>query len=197
MPVTKIRVSAPAPYKNPTVKELSGTPNPWFFFSQKYRRVSNVNKLKITPTPNKNGSYGIKGGVRMPYFRGPYATFLQKSLISTDFYAIQIPFVWHILGACFLQIWGVGVVRIIYKCRFSAELKNWKNYSSWGAASKNKSKKPWASIFTLWPCGNSLRCRFSESGLFFFAGAPTIGNKIEQNFQNTKVASTKVAYDTV
>ena len=25
-----------------------------------------VPKLKTTPTPNKNGSYGIKGGVRMP-----------------------------------------------------------------------------------------------------------------------------------
>ena len=24
------------------------------------------NKFKTTPTPNKNGSYGIKGGVRMP-----------------------------------------------------------------------------------------------------------------------------------
>ena len=34
-----------------------------------------VNKLKTTPTPNKNGSYGIKGGVHMPYFGGPYAIF--------------------------------------------------------------------------------------------------------------------------
>ena len=34
-------------------------------------------------------------------------------MILTDFYAIQTPFVWHILGAYFLQIWGVGVVRII------------------------------------------------------------------------------------
>ena len=34
-----------------------------------------INKLKTTPTPNKNGSYGIKGGVRMPYFGGPYAIF--------------------------------------------------------------------------------------------------------------------------
>ena len=32
---------------------------------------------------------------------------------------------------------------------------------------------------------------------FFFAGAPTIGNKIEQKIQNTKVSSTKVAFDTV
>ena len=33
------------------------------------------NKLKTTPTPNKNDSYGIKGGVRMPNFWGPYAVF--------------------------------------------------------------------------------------------------------------------------
>ena len=32
---------------------------------------------------------------------------------------------------------------------------------------------------------------------FFFAGAPTIENKIEQKTQNTKVASAKVAFDTV
>ena len=32
-----------------------------------------VNKLKTTPTPNNNGSYGIKWGVRAPYFGGPYA----------------------------------------------------------------------------------------------------------------------------
>ena len=33
------------------------------------------NQLKTTPTPNKNGSYGIKGGVRMPYFWAPHAVF--------------------------------------------------------------------------------------------------------------------------
>ena len=32
---------------------------------------------------------------------------------------------------------------------------------------------------------------------FLFAGAPTIENKIEQPIQNTKVASAKVAFDTV
>ena len=32
---------------------------------------------------------------------------------------------------------------------------------------------------------------------FFFAGVSTIENKIEQNIQNTKVASAKVAFDTV
>ena len=32
---------------------------------------------------------------------------------------------------------------------------------------------------------------------FFFAGAPTIENKIEQKTQNTKVPSAKVAFDTL
>ena len=32
---------------------------------------------------------------------------------------------------------------------------------------------------------------------FFYAGAPTIENKIERKTQNTKVASAKVAFDTV
>ena len=43
--------------------------------------------------------------------------------------------------------------------------KNWKKYSRWGAASKNKSKNRWASIFTLSPCGKEFR--FSESGILF------------------------------
>ena len=43
----------------------------------------------------------------MPYF-------CRNPLILTDFYAIQTPIVWHIFGAYFLPIWGVGVVRIIF-----------------------------------------------------------------------------------
>ena len=31
-----------------------------------YEQCPDFNKLKTTPTPNKNGSYGIKGGIRMP-----------------------------------------------------------------------------------------------------------------------------------
>ena len=80
------------------------------------------------------------------------------------------------------------------ECRFSVELKKSEKYSRWGAASKNKSQKPWACSFTLPPCGN--RCRFSESALFS-ASAPTIENKIERKNQNTKVACAKVAFDTV
>ena len=51
----------------------------------------------------------------MPYFGGSVChIFCRNPLILTDFYAIQAPIVWHILGAYFLQIWGVGVVRIIF-----------------------------------------------------------------------------------
>ena len=72
--------------------------------------------------------------------------------------------------------------------------KNWKNYSRWGAALKNKSKKPWASISLCRRAGIHAALVKAD---FFFGGAPTIENKIEQTFQNTKVASTKVAFDTV
>ena len=66
-----------------------------------------LNKFKTTPTPNKNGSYGIKGGARAIFS-------VENPLILTDFYAIRTPIVWHIWGAYFLQIWGVGVGRIIF-----------------------------------------------------------------------------------
>ena len=57
--------------------------------------------------------------------------------------------------------------------------KNWKKYSRWGAASKNKSKKPWASIFTLSPCRN--RCRSSESAIFFSQVHPPSKIKLNKN----------------
>ena len=41
--------------------------------------------------------------------------FCRNPLILTDFYAIRTPLVWHILGASFLQVGGVGVVRIIFR----------------------------------------------------------------------------------
>ena len=83
----------------------------------KVKNCSQNNKLKTTPTPNKNGSYGLKwGGFVCHIFGSVYHIFCRNPLISTDSYAIRTPIVWHILGACFcLQIWGVGVVRIIYK----------------------------------------------------------------------------------
>ena len=79
------------------------------------------------------------------------------------------------------------------KCRFSAELKKLKKYSKWGAASNNKSKKPWVCIFALSPCGN--RCRFSESGFLF--RRRTIENKIDQKIQTLRWRLAKVAFDTV
>ena len=55
-----------------------------------------------------------------------------------------------------------------------------------GTAWKNKSKKPWACIFTLPACGN--RCRFSDSlrAQFLFASACTIENKIERKSQTLR-----------
>ena len=68
-----------------------------------------VNKLKTTPTPNKNGSYGIRGGGSYAIFWGSVChTFCRSPFILTDVYAIRTPIVWHILGAYFLQIWGCG-----------------------------------------------------------------------------------------
>ena len=52
----------------------------------------------------------------MPHFGGSiYHIFCRNLLILTDFYAIRTPIVWHVLGAYFFQIWGVGVVRIIFR----------------------------------------------------------------------------------
>ena len=72
--------------------------------------IPEFNKLETTPTPNKNGSYGIKGG------GGSYAIFwgsvchifCRNPLILTDFYAIQTPIVWHILGHIFCKYGGWG-----------------------------------------------------------------------------------------
>ena len=46
------------------------------------------------------------------------------------------------------------------KCCFGADLEKIGKVFEMGAASKTNSRKPWASILTLSPCGN--RCRFSE-----------------------------------
>ena len=55
----------------------------------------------------------------------------------------------------------------------------WKKMFVMGSSVENKSKKTWASIFTLSPCGN--RCRFSESEIFFSQVTnPPIENRIEQ-----------------
>ena len=71
--------------------------------------------MRPPPPPIKRFIWHRRG-VCMPYFWGPYAFFFlcRNPLNSTDFYAIRTPIAWHILGACCLQIWGVGVVRIIF-----------------------------------------------------------------------------------
>ena len=76
--------------------------------------------------------------------------------------------------------------------------KNWKKDSRWAQRREITQKKPWTCSITLPPCGN--RCRFSESSAscsIRFAGAPTIDNRIEQTISKTKVASAKVAFDTL
>ena len=78
--------------------------NPCFFQKSKGWRV----RVKTTPTPNKNGSYGIQGGVRMPYFgvRMPY--FLQKSLDFNRLYAIRTPWYGIFWGHIFCKYGGWG-----------------------------------------------------------------------------------------
>ena len=80
-----------------------------------YEKAPRINKLKTTPTPNKNGSHGIKGGFVCHIFGSVCHIFCRNPLILTDFYAIRTPIIWHILGAYFWQIRGLGVVRIIFK----------------------------------------------------------------------------------
>ena len=66
----------------------------------------------------------------MPYFwvGSVCHVFCRNPLILTDFYAIRTPLVWHILRAYFLQIWGVGVVRIIFSlvCAQSFGGQSWR-----------------------------------------------------------------------
>ena len=74
-----------------------------------------INKLKTTPTPNKKRFIWHKrGGFVCHIFGSVCHIFCRNPLTLTDFYAIRTPIVWHILGAYFLQIWEVGVVRIIF-----------------------------------------------------------------------------------
>ena len=69
--------------------------------------------------------------------------------------------------------------------------KNWKKYSRWGAVSKNKSKKPWVFCRRAGIDGALVRVQFGLRGCTHHR------NKIEFKIQNTKVASAKVAFDTV
>ena len=70
---------------------------------------------------------------------------------------------------------------------------NWNNIQDGRQRQKTNPKKPWACVFTLPPCGN--RHCFSESEKSL--SQVTIENKVKQNIHSTKVASAKVAFDTV
>ena len=75
------------------------------------------NKLKTTPTPNKNGLYGIKGaGVVCQMCGSVGHIFCRAPSILRDIYARRTPIVRHILGSCFLQIWGVGGGQSCFHC---------------------------------------------------------------------------------
>ena len=70
-----------------------------------FRQKPNLNKLKTTRTPNKNGSHGIKkGGFVCHIFGSVCHIFCRNPLILADFHAIRTP----IVGAYLLQIWGGG-----------------------------------------------------------------------------------------
>ena len=72
-------------------------------------------QIEDHPTPNRNGSSGIKGAWgSYALFLCPYAIFSGKSQILKDFCALRTPIAWHILGAYFLQLWGVRVVRSVF-----------------------------------------------------------------------------------
>ena len=77
-------------------------------------------------------------------------------------------------------------------CRFSAELEKLEKYSRWGAALNNKSKKPWAFCRRAGIDAALVRVQLALRGC-------THHWKTELNLkiQNTKVASVKVAFDTV
>ena len=75
---------------------------------QKRGDNTTINKLKTTPTPNKNGSYDIKGGVchKSREFVCHKSRFVHHILcanpfISRDLHAMRPLILWHILGACF------------------------------------------------------------------------------------------------
>ena len=68
-----------------------------------------LEKLKTTTTPDKNGSYGIKGGFTCHVVGSVCHIFSRNPLILSYFYAIATPIVWHILGACSRQFGGLGL----------------------------------------------------------------------------------------
>ena len=77
-----------------------------------------INILKTAPTPDKNSSYGIKVGVWYAIKVGSYTIYSVRE--SLYFKGLTTLILWHLLGAYFLLIWGVGVVKIVFTtCRGS------------------------------------------------------------------------------
>ena len=72
--------------------------------------------------------------------------------------------------------------------------KNWENIRD-GVQRRKTNAKSLGPAFSL--CRRAGIDAALAKADFLFAGAPTIENKIEQQIQNTKVASARVAFDTV
>ena len=68
-----------------------------------------LNKLKTTPPPP----------IKTVQEGGFVCHFSRNLLLLRDFYAIQTPIVWHMLGASFCKYWGMGIVSIV--CSFSCD----------------------------------------------------------------------------
>ena len=76
-----------------------------------------LQQIEDHPTPNKNGSHKRRGGFVCHILGSVCHIFCRNPSILADFCAMWTPIVWHILGAYFLQIWGVVVVRIYMCCQ--------------------------------------------------------------------------------
>ena len=90
------------------------------------------------------------------------------------------------LRKVFWPKWGGGGITFLPGANAALVLssKNWRKYARWGAASKNKSKKPWTSIFILSPCVN--RCRFSEIGFLLRRWHPPSKIKFNKNLKTLR-----------
>ena len=79
--------------------------------------------LELNHIPNKNGSYDIKVGVRMPHKSVNAPGFCRRATWARDFYATRQLIIWHILGGIFLLLWEVGLSKLFstqFFLRFSA-----------------------------------------------------------------------------
>ena len=86
----------------------------------------------------------------------------ESPFISRDFYAIRPLILWHILGAFFLRIWGVGVVRIIFNLGHFDTTQKTSRYHKDGPVVENHSagsdpRSPLAPAYILsWQAGGAL-----------------------------------------